>query len=464
VSWRRGAAVWLVLAAVYASTIGIRAAGGSDYAGDEPHHLLTADSIVADGDIDLTDQYRGRAYRDWYPGTLRGEGSTTDGHLNDPVGLGFALLIAPAYALGGPVAVELFLAPVAALGFALAVALARRLVPEPYATAAALVAGVSPPALAYATSVTPELTAGTLLAAACLLALQVRDRPRLRTALVAGGLIALLPWLAPAYLLPGLVIAVALTRWLARRRAGLGGLVALEVVVFSVVMYLTINDRLYGGLTPSAAAAPGAPPEVAPFPGGWLERVDRLPALWVDGRYGLLRWAPFGLLAFWALWLLWRSRRERVARALPEQIDVEVAATLLALVCAAVLFAAAFLAPTVTGVWFPGRHLVAAMPVAAALAAWGLRHAPRVGALLAALTVAASAWLYVALRLGEGAWASPPLEVPFGPAREALPEWGTPGAWAAIASLALVVALLAVALREWLTWRRSVADARGAYR
>lgn len=461
---RRCAAVWLALAAVYASTIGIRAGTRGDYAGDEPHYLLTGDSIIADRDVDLTNQYRERAYRDWYAGTLRGEGSATDGRLNDPGGVGFPLLIAPFYALGGPVAVELFLAAVAALGFALALALARRLVPEPYATVAALVAGLSPPALAYATSVSPELTAGTLLAGASLLALEVRDRPRLRTALVAGALIALLPWLAPEYLLPGAIVAVALTRWLVRRRAGIGGLVALELVVFSVVMYLTINDRLYGDFTPSAAAAPGAPPHVAAFPGGWLERSDRLLSLWLDGRYGLLRWAPFGLLALWALWLLWRSRRERIARALPEHVDVEVAATLLALVCAAVVFAAAFLTPTVTGAWFPGRHLVAALPVAAALAAWGLRHAPRVGALLAALTLGASAWLYVALRLGEGSWASPPADVPFGPLREVLPRWGTPGAWATIASLALVSGLVAVALREWLTWRRRVSDARGAYR
>ena len=84
--------------------------------------------------------------------------------------------------------------------------------------------------------------------------------------------------------------------------------------------------------------------------------------------------------------------------------------------------------------------------------------------LLAALTLGASAWLYVALRLGEGSWASPPADVPFGPLREVLPRWGTPGAWATIASLALVSGLLAVALREWLTWRRGVSDARGAYR
>ena len=86
----------------------------------------------------------------------------------------------------------------------------------------------------------------------------------------------------------------------------------------------------------------------------------------------MLRWAPVLALAFFALWLLWRSRRDRLARALPERGDVEVAATLCALVCAAQVFVAAFVAPTMFGFWFPGRYLIAG-------AAAG-RRARRVGA------------------------------------------------------------------------------------
>ena len=454
-TFRRGAAIWLLLLAAYASTVGIHAFGSSDYGGDEPHYLLTAESIVSDGDVDLGDQYRKRAYAGWYPGTLEVRGSPTNGQLNEPGGLGFPLLIAPAYAIGGPVAVELFLAAVAALGFVLAISLARRLVPEPYATAAPLVTALSPPALAYSTAVSPELAAGTMLAGGCLLALRVRDRPRLRTALVAGALVALLPWLETTYLVPGAVVAVAITRWLARRRAGIGWLMALEVVLFSLVMFATINDRLYGGLTPSAAEGPGQSATDAAFPTDYLDRAYRLLSLWIDGDHGVLRWAPFGALALWSLWLLWRSRREHVARAVPERLDAEVTASLLAMVCAAQVFVAVFLSPATSGLWFPGHYLIAGLPLAAALAAWGLRHAPRVGALLGALTVAASAWLYLELRLGEGSWISPPQRVPFGPLRDALPQWGTSSAWPAVVSVAIVVALLALVAREWRTRRQA---------
>lgn len=463
VTLRRGAAVWLLLFAAYASTVGIRAFGNSDYGGDEPHYLLTAESIASDRDVDLANQYRERAYADWYPETLEVQGSPTNGQVNEPHGLGFPLLIAPAYAIGGAAAVELFLAAVAALGFVLAIALARRLVPEPYATAAPVVAALSPPAMAYCTAVSPELAAGTVLAGACLLALRVRDRTRLRTALVAAALVALLPWLGTSYLAPGAVVAVAVTRWLARRRGGIGGLMALEVVLFSLVMFATINDRLYGGLTPSAAESPGQSGTDPAFPAGYLDRAHRLLSLWIDGDYGVLRWAPFGALALWSLWLLWRSRREHVARAVPERIDAEVAAGLLTLVCAAQVFVAAFFSPTASGLWFPGRYLIAALPIAAALAAWGLRHAPRVGALLAALTVAASAWLYLELRLGDGSWIFPPQRVPFGPLRDVLPQWGADSPWPTVVSVAAIAALLALVAREWRSRRQAEGMARRAY-
>ena len=84
-------------------------------------------------------------------------------------------------------------------------------------------------------------------------------------------------------------------------------------------------------------------------------------------------------LCVFAVWLLWRSRRAHVARVVAERGDAEVAAELCLLVCAGVLAVAAFAAPSLTGEWFPARHLVAALPVAAALASPGAcatRRAP----------------------------------------------------------------------------------------
>src|SRR2546423_15721929 len=117
---RRSTALWLVLFAVYAGTIGMRASAGSQYAGAEPHYLLTAKSLVEDGDVDLTDDYRAREYRDFHRGTLRPQGLLTRGRLDEPHGVGFPVLIAPAFAIAGAEGVEGFLAAVAALAGLLA--------------------------------------------------------------------------------------------------------------------------------------------------------------------------------------------------------------------------------------------------------------------------------------------------------------------------------------------------------
>jgi hypothetical protein len=135
--------------------------------------------------------------------------------------------------------------------------------------------------------------------------------------------------------------------------------------------------------------------------------------------------APFVALAFVALVLLARSRRDRLAVAVSDQVDVEVTAAFLALICAAVVLVAVFLAPGEgdPAAWFPGRQLVPALPVAAALCAWGLRFAPRTGAVLTALTVAASIWLVVAGLTSDRAGLRPPTgPLPWGGAEKVLPR------------------------------------------
>lgn len=447
---RRAAALWLVLFAAYAATIGLPALGSSQFAGDEPHYLLTAESIVTDRDLDLRDEYATLAYRDWYPYLLERHGRLTNGQANEPTGAGFALLIAPAYAIGGPLAVQLLLAAIAALAFVLAAALARRVVPEPWATGAALACGLSPPALASATTVTPELAAGALLAAAAVLALKVRELPRIRWVVGSALALGLLPWLGLQFAVAGLVIALAMLHWLRRRGRGFALLVEIEVLLFSVVMFVTINDQLFGGFTPAAAALPGGRLD-ALGAADFLDRAPRLVGLWIDREFGVLRWAPVIALAFYALWLLWRSRRDHIARIVPDRALVEVAAALCALVCAAQVLVATFVAPSMFGFFFPGRYLLAALPVAVALVAWGMRQAPRTAAVLVAITLVTSIWWYVELRVGGAAFAGAGSRAPLGPLDVVLPLFGTGSAGEVIAIAAVGVGILNLAVYEW--WR-----------
>src|SRR3954453_1222003 len=61
-SVRRGSALWLVLFAVYAATLGLHAGASQRYSRDEAHVLLVAESIVSDGDVDLSDEYHSHAW------------------------------------------------------------------------------------------------------------------------------------------------------------------------------------------------------------------------------------------------------------------------------------------------------------------------------------------------------------------------------------------------------------------
>ena len=201
---------------------------------------------------------------------------------------------------------------------------------------------------------------------------------------------------------------VGVFRWPRRRQRGLAGLVGVEVALFSTVLFVSINDRLYGGLTPYAVLPEGESATGAHGLAAHLERWPRLLWLWVGPPEGLLLWAPACALAFVALGLLARSRREHLARVLGEQADVEVTTAFLLTICATTVVVAAFLAPTVAGPWFAGHTLVAVLPLIGALAGWGLRRFPRAGALLGVLTVLVTVWMLVAVRVDDDAGVAPP--------------------------------------------------------
>src|SRR3954454_5404362 len=442
----RLAGLWILLVAVYAATLGIPAQPGMDYAGAEPHHLLAAESIVSDRDVDLTDEYAERAYASWYPKELKTDGQVVAGRLMEPHGVGYAVLIAPAYALGGARAVQWEMIALMAFAFVLAAALARRMVPEPWATAGAALVGLSPPALAASTTVTPGVPAAVLLAGAALCALALRERPRLRYVFGGALLLAGLPWLGWTFVAPGLVIAWALVSWTLRERRRLAALVVGEALSASLIFYAAINDRFYGGLTPRSAGLAGLPA----FPIGYVERLPRVAGLWLDRDVGLLRWATLLALVFFAGWLLYRSRRNQLARVAPARRETEACAGLLLAIVAAQVAVVALLATGgLRGSAFPGVPLVAALPAIAALTAWSLRHVPRpVAALLALFTLGASTWLILAERSGAiDGWLGVHSQLPWGPAVDVFPNFTGEPYWPA----ALCALLLAGAALLW--WR-----------
>jgi hypothetical protein len=446
---RRAAAVFAVCLAAFCSTIGLDSFGSSDYGGDEPHYLLTARSLLEDGNPDLVDEYRERDYEDFYPYELDPHGQLTNGRLHEPHGVGFPVLILPAFALAGPTGVEVLMALLAALAVALGYLLAVRVVPDPWALGAALLVGLSPPFVAYGSAVYPELAAGAALAGAALLALRLAERPTRLAGVGCFALLGALPWLGTKYAAGGLAVAAFAVVVLRRQRRNVLAVISAEVALMSVAFYVGVNSALYAGPTPYAADVPGETATDATFPFGFLERAYRVVALFVDREYGLLRWAPVFALALLGVWLLWRVQRERLGVAIPAHAAAQRAAWLCAAVAGAQLVVAAFLAPTMFGFWFPGRHLLAGLPLAIALVAWGLRRAPRAGAALGALGIAASAWVWIDVRTAGGGLVGPLPDAPWGPLVGAFPLYDDSPLPYALAGGLAAAAAAAAGLELW---------------
>jgi len=447
---RRAAALWLLLFAVYASTLGLDAFGSTDYAGDEPHYLLAAQSLVEDGDLDVKDDFAAREWREFSPDGLAPQAGEVKGRLREPHAGGLAVLAAPAYAIGGGTGVELLLAALAALAITLAYRLALRVAPDPWALGGALAVGLSAPVLAHSTSVYPELAAGAALAGAALLALELDETVGRRRAFACFALLGLLPWLGLKFVPAGVVIGAYAARSLYRARRRVLAVGSVEVALFSVAFFVAINEATYGGPTPYSAALPDEGATDASGPLAYLERAYRLVALLIDRDFGLLRWAPVFLLVFVGLWFTYRSRRELLARAVPQLRQMERTATMCAAAVAAHLVTAAFLAPTMYGPWFPPRYLVTGLVLALPLVALGLRHAPRVGVALALLSTVASVWLWLDVRVGGGGLVDARPDAPLGPLTQLFPRFDDsawPYALAAVIG-AVVVAGVALELRR----------------
>ena len=154
------------------------------------------------------------------------------------------------------------------------------------------------------------------------------------------------------------------------------------------------------------------------------------------------------------LWVVCRWRRVLLSRGRPEIRTAEGTALLWAGGLGAQWLVAAFLAATMFGFWFPPRHLLAALALAVPLAAWGLRHAPRVGACLSAISVAASLWLYLDVRLAGGGLVTPRPESPFGPLTAAFPSFDD-SPWPYVLAGTLAAGLAGLAAFEARRWRQS---------
>lgn len=400
--------------------------------GDEPHYLLTAMSLAEDRDLNVADEYAAERYRAFHSPSLPAQGKATGtrkggsgGRVVEPHDPLLPALLAVPATVGGWRAAKAVLAGMsAALAGLLVWTAVRRLSVPP--AAAAVVVGLmtaSPPVAVYATQVYPALPAALAVTAA-VAALTGRLAGPGPVVVVFAAVVAL-PWLAVKYVPVAAALAgLALLRlWRAGRRRPTGLLTA-GLAVMGLV-YVAAHLTWYGGVTVYAAgsffAAHGGSLSVLGTDPDVAGRSTRLVGLLVDRDFGLAAWQPAWLVTVPALAGLVRRR--------------PAGWTAVAVPLAVGWLVASFVAATMHGFWFPGRHVLAVLPAAVLAVAWWAGTGRRRLVLIACLGVvgtAAYAVLVTAGWQGTASWIYPtPAHRWLGRWLAALPDYRRldPAAW-----------------------------------
>lgn len=293
-------------------------AGWSPPSGDEPNYLTVAHSLVTDGDLDLSDDYRDLVYAPYHPAVLSPHyrPGSASGSRYSMHGIGLPLIIAPAYALGrmfGPGAM---------------VALPRATLLLLYGVFAWVLYGFvsevsSPRAARYGTAATtllaPLLFAPLFLfsetPAMLLLLVAFRGLSKAETAAGRHGwALAALPFMGVKYIpVAGAIFLVGV--WAAQperrlRRALRCG----TPLAAGLLLHALLTWRLYGSLSPAAIYLGAGDQAGAPALGGdWVAYIAAWPAATataigylLDQKEGLLAYGPHFLLSL--VGLAWFAR------------------------------------------------------------------------------------------------------------------------------------------------------------
>ncbi len=376
------AALFLLLCVAYSFSVDIRATRGASITGDEPFYLLTTQSLLADGDFDLANQYEERSYQSFFdhPNGLwrQSEPKPDHGQLLSPHNPGLSFLVIPGFGLGGLAGAQVQLMALGAATMALAFVLADRLTGRrvlSWAVTAGV--GLSATAFIYSTEIYPEFP-GALALVLSLLVVTRSKTLRVTDGLLLALLLTMMCWLGIKYAFLALPVS-AYFLWKSDRD---GRIALLATGAASAGFYAWFHLHLFGGLTPYSVNVVYSGWSTSNILGGhveWGERYYRLWGLFIDRHFGIGRWAPILLTAVPGLALLAMARP--ACRLVLGLIVIQ-------------MLIATFVAITMMGWWFPGRTMLTVLPlfvvpivlVLARLPLWGRISVGVLGALSLATT------------------------------------------------------------------------------
>jgi hypothetical protein len=343
--------MFALLAVVYTASIGIRASRGASITGDEPFYLLTTQSLIDDGDLDLTEQYERKSYREFFDhpdGLWRQSVPNDDGVLLSPHNPGLSVYVIPGFLIGGLRGAQVQLLLTAALTFALTYVLAARISGSPlWSWAATAAVGLSATAFIYSTEIYPEIPAACALVLALLVVTKQRSLGWGQALLLTLALSALV-WFGVKYA----VLAVPVTAVFLWRADNVGRAVLVGAGGASAAAFAGFHISVFGEITPysvnSVYEGSGTGRVLDSHFTLYIDRVYRIWGVFIDRRFGLARWAPVLLLAIPGMLLL--ARRGLDGALIVSLVGLQ-------------LLVATFVAITMMGWWFPGRTMATVLPL-----------------------------------------------------------------------------------------------------
>jgi hypothetical protein len=279
--------LFLAAALVYVVYLSGLVAPALPFTGDEPHYLLTTESLLSDGDLNVANNYRNKDYLKFYPGDLEPHaypGKKGDLYLYSKHQPALSVLVAPFYFLGEkwgsffrsrggnadrerniliffsrlPVC---FLAAFLSLVFFLSVwEMTRK---KSTALLSWLVFSFCPPLLFYSHLLYPEIPVALILLWITLQSILKKNfSPRIL--LGAGIGIGLLPWCGIKYIVLAAAMALILSVLLLKQpeRDIKKAFALYGPVLLSAGLYAARLFRLYGTLSAQAVYS-GATPEAS---------------------------------------------------------------------------------------------------------------------------------------------------------------------------------------------------------
>jgi len=265
-------------------------------AGDEPHYLIIAQSLLNDGDLAIDDNHERREYLPYFHGELKPDylRRGRDGRIYSIHAPGVSALIAPAYAVAGYPGTVGFMILLTSLGAALLWQLLFRLTAEPGAAWVATLAVMgSVPVFLHGFTVFPDPAGAVALIAALWMLVRLHHGESIspHTVLGVGAVLALLPWLHTRFALTaGVAGAIIVARlWMHPQRWRLLALF-LAVPAVSASAWFLFFQQIYGTPMPTAPYGGYTQSSLAHWGPG-------IPGLLFDQQFGLFTAAPVLLFA-----------------------------------------------------------------------------------------------------------------------------------------------------------------------